>query len=301
MDKTTQALDIANEAKRIARANIAGELVVIVLCDLIDRLALPPPAVAEVNVQASERRRCKKCHAPRCGETCHKCGEPTFVPHESWIEPELPPVNRIRELAREVGYAIGVHGTLERDLDLIAAPWTDEAVGNHALMEHIAKGLGARIVDIERKPLGRYAATIQMDGYFKAIDISVCPTINEPEIAQASEREKFEQHWACCGFVPDGANPDHIYAAMQSGWMGHAALSPAAVRVEEVKRMKIPADDGPIKGEAIAQRMKKICGCKGQYDCNCVSVKNMALRELWGEHNAATRSPASQKTNGGKE
>lgn len=53
-DQTTQALDIANEAKRIARANIAGELVVIVLCDLIDRLALPPPAVAEVNVQASE-------------------------------------------------------------------------------------------------------------------------------------------------------------------------------------------------------------------------------------------------------
>lgn len=31
------------------------------------------------------------------------------------------------EAAREAGYALAVHGTLARDCDLVAAPWTDEA------------------------------------------------------------------------------------------------------------------------------------------------------------------------------
>lgn len=33
----------------------------------------------------------------------------------------------IREAARKLGYAVGLHGTLERDYDLIACPWTEEA------------------------------------------------------------------------------------------------------------------------------------------------------------------------------
>lgn len=118
---------------------------------------------------------CPACNAPRKDRHCHKCREETIKPSAGWRYPALPPINLIRSLAREVGYAIGVHGTLERDLDLIAAPWTDEAVGNHALIEHIAQGLGARTIHTERKPLGRYAVTIQMDGWFKPIDLSVCP------------------------------------------------------------------------------------------------------------------------------
>ncbi len=56
------------------------------------------------------------------------------------------------------------------------------------------------------------------------------------------------------------------------------------------RRMKAPPDDGPIKGEAIAQRAMKICGCQGQYDCRCVSCLNQASRELWTEHNQAERA-----------
>jgi hypothetical protein len=122
-------------------------------------------------------RRCPQCRAPREGAKCWKCGEATFEPCEGWDEPRLPPIDRIRELAKEVGYAIGAHGSRERDLDVIAVPWIDDAVGNHDLMQHIAKGLGAKILSTERKPLGRYAATIQMDGWYKAIDISVCPKL----------------------------------------------------------------------------------------------------------------------------
>jgi hypothetical protein len=87
----------------------------------------------------------------------------------------MPPVDRIRALAKEVGYAIGEHGSKERDLDLIAAPWTENAVAAMSLLEHIAKGLNAKIWATETKPLGRFAATIQMHGWFMDIDLSVCP------------------------------------------------------------------------------------------------------------------------------
>ena len=33
----------------------------------------------------------------------------------------------IREAARACGYAIGLHGSLKRDFDIIAVPWTEEA------------------------------------------------------------------------------------------------------------------------------------------------------------------------------
>ena len=134
----------------------------------------------------ADYRHCPKCNAPRLGFECQKCGAATRVPCDGWEWPRLPPLDRIRELAREVGYAIGEHGTKERDVDLIAAPWTETAVGNHALIQHIAKGLGARVVETERKPLGRWAASIQMDGWYKLIDLSVCPRAR-PDVASAED------------------------------------------------------------------------------------------------------------------
>jgi len=127
------------------------------------------------------KKYCKTCTCFRGGDICHKCGSETREPARWWVEPELPPVELIRQLAKEVGYAIGIHGTQERDLDLIAAPWTDAAVGNRELMVHIAIGLGATISGLERKPNGRYATTIQMNGWFKPIDLSVCPAMPEYE------------------------------------------------------------------------------------------------------------------------
>lgn len=141
-------------------------------------IAIMENAIASNKLLDPVYRRCKKCSSPRKGDVCHKCGDPTFIPCDQWDEPALPPIDRIRELAREVGYAIAVHGTLERDLDLIAAPWTNEAISAAELINHITVGLGGRIVEIEQKPLGRYAATIQMDGWFKNIDLSVCPGID---------------------------------------------------------------------------------------------------------------------------
>jgi hypothetical protein len=97
-------------------------------------------------------------------------------PAPGWEDPKLPDMQLIWKLAREVGYAVGIHGSLKRDFDLIAAPWTDEAVGHADLVAHLCAGLNAvRIGGPEHKPLGRVAVTLQIDGYIKPIDLSIMP------------------------------------------------------------------------------------------------------------------------------
>lgn len=46
-------------------------------------------------------------------------------------------IGPLREVARANGYALGVHGSLARDIDLIAVPWTDETVAPEVLAEAI--------------------------------------------------------------------------------------------------------------------------------------------------------------------
>jgi hypothetical protein len=87
----------------------------------------------------------------------------------------LPDINYIRELAKDVGYAIGEHGSKERDLNLIAVPWTEKAVSSGKLVEHIAISLKACVVATDYKPHGRVSVTLQMNGYYKPIDLSISP------------------------------------------------------------------------------------------------------------------------------
>lgn len=49
---------------------------------------------------------------------------------------------KIREVARERGYAIGLHGSLARDYDLIAVPWTESAVDPDELAEAVKEAAG---------------------------------------------------------------------------------------------------------------------------------------------------------------
>jgi hypothetical protein len=119
---------------------------------------------------------CITCNSPRTVDPCPKCGTPLTEPAKGWEWPTLPDVARIRELAREVGYAVGVHGSLERDLDLIAVPWVAEAVNPLTLAQHIAAGFpGGRVLAFENqdKPCGRWSCNIHMHGWTKMIDLSV--------------------------------------------------------------------------------------------------------------------------------
>lgn len=117
---------------------------------------------------------CSKCASPRPGEICWKCEEPTRIPHASWDNPGVPPIDTIRELGREVGYVITPHGSLQRDLDLVACPWTEEAVSAQELIEHLNAHLGTNVRGRnEQRAWGRLAVTLQMDGWYKPIDLSI--------------------------------------------------------------------------------------------------------------------------------
>lgn len=84
-------------------------------------------------------------------------------------------IEKIREAARTCGYAIGVHGSMRRDLDLIAVPWVDSCTGKDELARNIhsaACGIEMQKYNWEIKPLGRTATCFP-----------VCfPEWNEPNV-----------------------------------------------------------------------------------------------------------------------
>lgn len=114
--------------------------------------------------------------------------------------------------ARAHGYAIGVHGSLHRDLDLIAVPWTDDYSDKdelaHAIQE-AALGPVQASYQWERKPNGRMAVsfpicwaeispTFKRETNLAHIDLSVMGVTARPEVgaidsALAEEQRKFRQ------------------------------------------------------------------------------------------------------------
>lgn len=108
--------------------------------------------------------------------------------YESLIEP-------LRARARELGYAIAVHGSLERDIDIIAVPWTGAAIDARDLVRELVEVVyrvnGAAYVrddppeeladafdwtrrNPQPKPHGRLAWSIHLGGG-PYIDLSVMP------------------------------------------------------------------------------------------------------------------------------
>lgn len=97
-------------------------------------------------------------------------------PAAGWKDPALPDFRKIWEVARACGYAVGIHGSLKRDVDLIAAPWIDNPESPEILVQQLCSALNAKQVgQWAEKPCGRRAVCIQIDGWFKHIDLSVCP------------------------------------------------------------------------------------------------------------------------------
>jgi len=95
----------------------------------------------------------------------------------------------IIEVAKKCGYAIGIHGSMSHDLDLIAVPWVYNALPGTILVERIAGLVGGHI-DVsgttvqspspEDKPHGRTGWCIYFNRRFTGpyIDISVTPRID---------------------------------------------------------------------------------------------------------------------------
>lgn len=104
----------------------------------------------------------------------------------AYLETSLEPM---RARARELGYAIAVHGSLARDIDLVAIPWSTPASSPQdlvvALLDvirevndgrgYIQAGEARAILTGTVKPHGRRAWSIFVDLNDVYFDISIMP------------------------------------------------------------------------------------------------------------------------------
>lgn len=96
----------------------------------------------------------------------------------TWFEADTPDdleafflsrLPAIREAAKELGYAIGLHGSCRRDFDLIAMPWTE----NPSDIDILARAIGQAACGItrdgpyqwEKKPGERVATSLPVCWY----------------------------------------------------------------------------------------------------------------------------------------
>ena len=88
----------------------------------------------------------------------------------------------LAEIARQHGYALAIHGSLQTDLDLIAVPWVEDAAPAEQLITALYGHCGAclpatrekEIHAPEAKPHGRRAWNLYMLAGAK-VDVSVLP------------------------------------------------------------------------------------------------------------------------------
>lgn len=103
---------------------------------------------------------------------------------------------RIKEAAKRLGYAIAIHGTMQRDLDLLAAPWIEDAAEPKELVAEVQKAVGGFVLgDLSKKggvseeptvqPHGRLSWNICWGGR-PFIDLSIMPRLKKADTDTAS-------------------------------------------------------------------------------------------------------------------
>ncbi len=108
----------------------------------------------------------------------------------------------IRDVAQKHGYALALHGSLVRDLDVIAVPWVHNASEPFELAKAICEDVGGFIVPDSKgesnptaKPYGRLAWSIHFGGASKVagsgryIDLSVTSKDGLPKEVSTAIKE----------------------------------------------------------------------------------------------------------------
>ena len=74
------------------------------------------------------------------------------------------------------GYALAIHGSLARDLDLIAVAWADEVESIETVLKEMMSTFAIRIIgEPETKKHGRIAYTLSVGFGECAVDLSFLP------------------------------------------------------------------------------------------------------------------------------
>jgi hypothetical protein len=88
----------------------------------------------------------------------------------------------LRPVARKCGYALALHGSLAKDLDIVAVPWTEKATSQEVLVKALCRNVGACTVgNVGDKPHGRKAWTLLFGGSQQYIDLSIMPLAAKTE------------------------------------------------------------------------------------------------------------------------
>lgn len=90
---------------------------------------------------------------------------------------------KIKKVCIANGYALAIHGSLVTDLDIVAVPWTEEAVKPTTLAKCIFREIKGYTNHIDKeptkKPHGRLCWTVLMD-WHAYIDLCIMPLLNVP-------------------------------------------------------------------------------------------------------------------------
>lgn len=84
---------------------------------------------------------------------------------------------RCVEIGRKMGYAIALHGSVARDLDLVAIPWTADAAFSGHLLSAICEEFDIEPnCEVTIKPHGRKSWSLPL-WWGAYIDLSIMPLI----------------------------------------------------------------------------------------------------------------------------
>lgn len=85
-------------------------------------------------------------------------------------------VHELQSILRSCGYALALHGSMQRDLDAVAVPWIESAVPGEILVERICESMGLTVGPNcpTQMPHGRKSWTLMLTntGF---VDLSVMP------------------------------------------------------------------------------------------------------------------------------
>lgn len=90
---------------------------------------------------------------------------------------------KLREVAYRHGYALALHGSLTKDLDVLAVPWVEHASPEVELVRSLVECAGGFLTETTPKPHGRVVYTIVLGEGGGYVDLSVVPREVTPSAA----------------------------------------------------------------------------------------------------------------------
>lgn len=96
--------------------------------------------------------------------------------------------HELAEVCRKHGYALAIHGSLAKDFDLIAIPWTDAPASPQSVIAEIESQFALKATGpLATNPHGRYCQTMVFAGGDAFLDLSFMSLSIDYTLARCNE------------------------------------------------------------------------------------------------------------------